>query len=87
MILNNKPVVPGGVISLKYLNTSNLVKFLTFLAKPRMALLVSVVVFLKKSWSRHREFFISCIIAWALFGDVKIGSTVQQKRKEEQHLR
>ena len=42
MILNNKPVVPGGVISLKYLNTSNL-------AKPRMALLASVVVFLKKS--------------------------------------
>ena len=49
MILNNKPVVPGGVISLKYLNTSNLIKFLTFLAKPRMALLASVVVFLKKS--------------------------------------
>ena len=49
MILINKPVVPGGVISLKYLNTSNLVKFLTFLAKPRMALLASDVVFLKKS--------------------------------------
>ena len=33
MILNNKPVVPGGVIFLKYLNTSNLFKFLAFLAR------------------------------------------------------
>ena len=49
MILNNKPVVPGGVIPLKYLNTSNLIKFFIFLAKPRTALLPSVVLFLKKS--------------------------------------
>ena len=49
MILNNKPVVPDGVISLKYLNTSNLITFFIFLAKPRTALLPSVVLFLKKS--------------------------------------
>ena len=48
MILNNKPVVPGGVIFLKYLNTSNLFKFLAFLAKKRIALLSSLVGFLKK---------------------------------------
>ena len=48
MILNNKPVVPGGVISLKYLNTSNRFKFLAFLAKTRIALLFPVVGFLKK---------------------------------------
>ena len=48
MILKNKPVVPGGVISLKYLNTSNRFKFLAFLAKIRIALLSSVVGFSKK---------------------------------------
>ena len=48
MILNNKPVVPGGVILLKNSNTSNLFKFLAFLAKTRIALLSSLVGFLKK---------------------------------------
>ena len=48
MILNNKPVVPSGVIFLKYLNTSNLFKFLAFLAKTRIAVLSSLVGFLKK---------------------------------------
>ena len=47
MTLNNKPVVPLGVISLKCLNTSNLFKFLAFLAKPRMLVLFSEVGFLK----------------------------------------
>ena len=48
MILNSKPVVPGGVIFLKLQKTSNLLKFLAFLAKPRIALLSSLVGFLKK---------------------------------------
>ena len=48
MILNNKPVVPGGVIFFKYFNTSNRFKFLAFLAKTRIALLSSLVGFLKK---------------------------------------
>ena len=49
MIINIKPVVPDGVILLKQKKTSNLFKFLAFLAKPRIALLFSVVGFLKKS--------------------------------------
>ena len=76
MILNNKPVVPGGVISLKYLNTSNRFKFLAFLAKTRIALLSSLVGFLKKPCSSCREFFNCCITASALLDDVKIGSTM-----------
>ena len=47
MTLNNKTFVPLGVISLKCLNTSNLFKFLAFLAKARMLVLFSEVGFLK----------------------------------------
>ena len=47
MTLNNKPVFPLGVISLKCLNTTNLFKFLAFLDKPRMLVLFSEVGFLK----------------------------------------
>ena len=87
MILNNKPVVPAGAFFRRYSNTSNLFKILGILAKPRKALWSSAVGFLKKHLSSCREFANCCITASALLDDVKIGSTMNQKRKEKQYLR
>ena len=76
MILNNKPVVPSGVIFFKYLNTSSRFKFLAFLAKKRIALLSSLVGFLKKPRPSCKEYSNCCITASGLLDDVKIGSTM-----------
>ena len=84
MRLNNKPVVPAGAFLRRYSNTSNLFKILAILAKRRKALWSSAVGFLKKPLSSCREFANCCIKASALLDDVKIGSTMNQKRKEKQ---
>ena len=82
MILNNKPVVPAGAFLRRYSNTSNLFKILAILAKRRKALWSSAVGFLKKPLSSCREFANCCIKASALLDDVKIGSTMNQKRRK-----